>query len=79
LCLSASLRAAARIRNAAAALATHIGVDELVLGAGLGLIAWGCWHVWRPAAAIAPGVVLLWISLPGRSPFIVQPKTRGED
>jgi hypothetical protein len=63
----------------AAAIAAHVGPDELALTGALLLIGWGCWQVWRPAAALAPGLVLLWISLPGRSPFIVQPKTRGED
>lgn len=47
-----------------------VGPDELVLLAGLALVADGLWQVWRPGAFLAPGVVLVWIALPERKPFI---------
>ena len=48
-------------------------VDELVLTAGVVLIAIGCWDLWRPGAFIVPGVILVWISLPARTGFIDRP------
>jgi hypothetical protein len=39
----------------------------------LGLIAAGLWQVWRPGVYLVPGLVLLWIVLPPRRPFIERP------
>lgn len=50
------------------------GVDELHLFAGLALVAAGFW--WLPdlqirsGAMLAPGAVLVWISVPMRAPFV---------
>ncbi len=55
------------------AVASAFGQDELALIAALGLIAFGLWDVWRPGSFIAPGIVLLWIYLPARLPFVVTP------
>ena len=60
----------ALIVRAFAAVASEFGRDEVYLGAGLLLIAYGCWDLWRPGSFLAPGGVLLWIALPCRSPFI---------
>lgn len=66
-------RSAAMVAAALEAIARAIGPDELQLGAALGLIAFGCWYVWKPAAALVPGAVLLWIALPTRKTFIARP------
>lgn len=41
------------------------GVREALLVAGLGLLAGGCWFVWPPLSAIAPGVVLTGVAVFG--------------
>lgn len=61
-----------RSRALVAALASIIGVDELVLGLALALIAAGLWQTWRPGAFLVPGIVLLWIALPARAGFITR-------
>jgi hypothetical protein len=48
-------------------------LDELVLAAGVILIAIGCWDLWRPGAFLVPGAILVWISLPARTGFIARP------
>ena len=55
------------------AICAAFGQDEIALIVALGLIAFGLWDVWRPGSFIAPGVVLLWIYLPARLPFVVTP------
>lgn len=37
------------------------GVPALA-AASLGLIGYGCWHIWPPLAALVPGA-LVWIDL----------------
>lgn len=37
---------------------------------GLALVAIGLWQVSPPAALVAVGVVLLWVGLPPRPPFV---------
>lgn len=51
-------------------LASYVGADEAMLAIALMLIAAGFWSWWRPGAYLVPGVVLLWIALPSRVPFI---------
>lgn len=53
-----------------------LGPDELALALALGLIMIGLWPVWRPGVALAPGLVLLWIVLPPRRRFFVEPNTK---
>ena len=51
-----------------------VGADELGVSAALALIAYGFWQAWRPGAALAPGLVLLWLAMPARRPFIARPQ-----
>lgn len=46
-----------------------IGLDELLLIVALLLIGAGMWQVWKPGALLAPGAVLLWLTLPTRAGF----------
>ena len=62
----------AGLRRAWAMVRAAIGLDEVVVLAALVLIAVGFWQAWRPGAFLVPGLVLLWISLPRRLPFIVR-------
>lgn len=63
-----------RWRNrATAALAVAVGVDELLLAIALALLSAGAWMVWPPSGLLAPALVLLWIVLPSRAPFIARP------
>ncbi len=55
------------------ALVAAIGLDEIVLALALGLIGLGCWMVWKPGAFLVPGLVLLWLALPPRAPFVNRP------
>lgn len=61
------------MRRLATAIASEIGRDELLLVAGLLLVGAGFWDTWRPAAFLVPGVVLIWLALPGRGPLVVWP------
>lgn len=62
-----------RGRAAAVTIAGLIGPDEILVGAALVLIAVGMWQVWKPGAFLVPGVVLLWIGIPQRAPFVNHP------
>ncbi|QAY96697.1 hypothetical protein CWB41_13955 [Methylovirgula ligni] len=42
---------------------------ELMLLTGLGILAGGLWQVYRPAALIVPGVVLISVAIFGVAPF----------
>ncbi len=53
-----------------AVVRSAIGIEEVAIYTALALIAWGCWFVWKPGAAIVPGVVMLWLYLPPRAPFL---------
>ena len=53
-------------------LAAVVGVDELLIGAGLGLVTAGLWSLVQQAALMAPGLVLLWIALPQRTTFVAR-------
>lgn len=46
--------------------------DDVVLILALVLLAIGGGLVWLPAAFLAPGLVLLWLVLPSRAPFIAR-------
>jgi len=63
-------RSLAAARAFVNSLTSVIGADELGLALALGLIAVGLWSVWRPGSFLVPGVILLWIALPARRPFI---------
>jgi hypothetical protein len=63
-----------------------IGLTEALIAIGLTLVSGGFW--WLPelgvraGALLAPGVVMLWISVPMRAPFmerppVGQPRKRG--
>lgn len=56
-----------------AAFKKLLGADEIMLVAALALITTGLWLLAGQAALLAPGFALLWIGLPSRMPFIVQP------
>lgn len=49
-----------------------IGIDECVLVLGLALIAYGfaLMPSWAAGSALAPGGVLVWLSVPTRARFI---------
>jgi hypothetical protein len=50
----------------------EIDVDVILLALAVGLIAIGFWDWWRPGAFVVPGLVVLWIVLPSRRPFVVR-------
>jgi len=61
-----------RLHAIGAAIGSVVGIEEVAIYTALGLIAWGCWQVWPPAAGIVPGVVMLWMYLPPRRPFFTE-------
>lgn len=61
------------VRGALARARAAIGLDDLVLLLALLLLAVGFWQVWTPGAFIVPGLVLLWLVLPSRAPFVTRP------
>jgi hypothetical protein len=53
-----------------------IGPDELAIYVALALIAAGCWvewPLWRRAALLVPGSVMVWMYLPQRTAFLDRP------
>lgn len=62
-----------RSRVLSQAVGRVIGFDELALGIGLGMMAYGFADVWRPGMFIIPGAVIVWIALPVRKAFIERP------
>lgn len=56
---------------------TYVGFEELGFVVSLGLIAFGLWDAYRPAAWFVPGAALLWTFLPPRLPFFEKPKVEG--
>lgn len=50
-----------------------IGVDVLVLILGLVMVTVGLWPWIGRGALLVPGVVLTWLSLPSRLPFVLRP------
>lgn len=51
------------------AVRSAVDAADIWIAIALGLISYGCWDLYRPAAFIVPGVALLWIALPPRPPF----------
>lgn len=51
-------------------MAKHIGPDEVLLGLGTLLVSVGCAMVWRPAAFLVPGALMIWIAMPTRRRFV---------
>lgn len=66
-------RVGAAIGRVWLAVRGEIGRDELFLSWALLLIAVGFWDLWRPGAFLAPGLVLLYVALPTRAPFVDRP------
>jgi hypothetical protein len=54
-----------------------LGPDEILLVVALALLAVGGYQAWPPLALVAPGLVLLWIVLPSRRPFVVPDRREG--
>ena len=55
-----------------AAIRRAFGLEDLVLLIALSLLAIGLWQAWKPGAFIVPGLILLWLSLPARTGFVVK-------
>lgn len=64
------------IRSALAALSVAFDKEDVLMLIGLALLAGGLWLLSHPAALIVPGIVLLWMFLPARPPFIERAATR---
>ena len=47
-------------------------LDEILLITGVLLMAAGCLFLWWPLALIVVGIVLVWVSLPPRLPFVTR-------
>lgn len=50
--------------------------DETLLIAGVLLVAAGCCFFYWPLALIISGLVLIWLALPSRRPFILPPSSQ---
>jgi len=55
------------------ALRQAVGVDEVLLAVALGLTTAGIWPWLGFGALTVPGLVLLWMVLPERRPFVGRP------
>jgi hypothetical protein len=64
-----------RSKRGAAAAAGVLGLDELVLGAGLVLITVALWPLVGRVALLVPGLALTFLSFPTRAPFVHQRPT----
>lgn len=58
------------LRSIGVALSAAVGVEEALIYTALGLMACGCWQVWKPGAYLVPGAVMLWMYLPQRKAFV---------
>jgi len=47
-------------------------LDEILLILGVLLVAAGCWFLRWPLALVVVGIVLVWIALPPRLPFVTR-------
>lgn len=64
----------ARLAKWVKAIRSSVDLADLLVLAGLVLIVAALWDVSRPAALGIPGVVLVWIALPPRPPFVMRGK-----
>jgi hypothetical protein len=60
------------------AIRAALGVDELILVLALVLTTAGLWSWLGPGALTVPGVVLIWVGLPVRRPFVGRPGAETE-
>jgi fatty acid desaturase len=65
-----------RLRNLARALPAAFDKDDALLLVGLLLLIAGLWTWSRALALIAPGLILVWVFLPSRPPFVEPPAPR---
>lgn len=61
------------MRKALTAIVAGIGLDEVLFVVALLLLAAGLWSLVGWPALIAPGAILLWVTLPTRRPFVDRP------
>jgi hypothetical protein len=59
-------------------LARELDAQTVVFLAGLGMVGYGAALVYPPAGYLAPGLVLLWWTLPSRPPFLARPPAAKE-
>lgn len=59
-----------RVRNAVANLGSVFDKEDALTLIGLFLVGGGFWLWSRPLALIVPGLILLWMFLPPRPPFV---------
>jgi hypothetical protein len=55
----------ALLKSIAASVRAALDTRDVMLGIGLGLLALGLWQIYPPAAAIAPGAVLVGVAIFG--------------
>jgi hypothetical protein len=60
-------------------IAGVIGPDEILLGTGLTLVTVALWPVLGRVSLIVPGLVILWIAVPERAPFVTRPPVSDKD
>jgi hypothetical protein len=68
----------ARVGHLGRMLAGELDAQTVVFVAGLGLVGYGAALVYLPAGYLAPGLVLLWWTLPSRPPFLARPPAAKE-
>lgn len=72
-------RRLATLRTSSGRLVTTVvsvvGVDELLLVVALALVTVALWPRFERLALLVPGLVILWVVLPSRSPFVARPPT----
>lgn len=66
-------RSAGATVRAIALASAAVDKEDVLMLAGLALLAAGLWLVSHAAALIVPGLILLWIFLPSRPPFVDRP------
>jgi hypothetical protein len=54
-------------------VAAELDAQTVLLAAGLGLVSYGAALVYPPAGYLAPGLALVWWTLPSRPPFVARP------
>ena len=67
------------VRKAWQVVTRVVGPDEALCLVGLGLVTCGAWPVLGQAALVLPGVVVVWLTIPSRRPFVSHPPERRQE
>ena len=66
------------LRTSSAVVVREVGVEEILLTAAIALAMVAIWPWCGRLSLLVPAVVLLWIALPARAPFLARPPDKAD-